>query len=102
MDVSTAMALLQATVVAQAQETGLSAADIRTAVGLIAAAIAIGLGVLGAGFSQGYATGRACESVARNPQAAGAITRTMLIGQAITESTAIYGLLVALLILVMA
>ncbi|HUW60980.1 MAG TPA: ATP synthase F0 subunit C [Candidatus Bathyarchaeia archaeon] len=70
--------------------------------GVAAAAFAISFGVIGAALSEGYATARACESIARNPQAAGAITRTMLIGQAITESTAIYALLIALLILVLA
>ncbi|MCX5771833.1 MAG: ATP synthase F0 subunit C [Candidatus Hydrogenedentes bacterium] len=76
--------------------------DLRATVGVAAAAFAIAFGVIGAALSEGYATARACESIARNPQAAGAITRTMLIGQAITESTAIYALLIALLILVVA
>jgi F-type H+-transporting ATPase subunit c len=100
MDLSTALALLQATV-AQAPETALSGGDFRVAVVVAAAAFAIAFGVIGAALSQGFATARACESIARNPQAAGAITRAMLIGQAITESTAIYALLIALLILVM-
>lgn len=100
MDVSTALALLQTTV-AQAA-TGMSGPDIRVVVGMVAAAFAISFGVIGAALSEGFATARACESIARNPQAAGAITRAMLLGIAITEATAIYALLIALLILVVA
>jgi len=100
MDVSTALALLQNTV-AQA-ETAMSGADIRAVVGMVAAAFAIACGALGAALGAGFATARACESIGRNPQAAGAITRAMLVGAAMVEATAIYALLVALLILVVA
>lgn len=103
MDISTACSVLHAAVVSQAQEagaaaTGILGADIRAAAGLIGAGLAA-IGVFGAGLGEGYATGRACDSIARNPQAGSAITRTMLIGIAIAESTAIYALLIALLIL---
>ncbi|MBU1863125.1 MAG: ATP synthase F0 subunit C, partial [Candidatus Omnitrophica bacterium] len=41
----------------------------------------------------------ACEGVAREPQNAGLITRTMLVGQAVSESTGIYSLVIALLLI---
>jgi F-type H+-transporting ATPase subunit c len=47
---------------------------------------------------EGFATAKAVEGIARNPGAAGLITRTMIVGQAITESNSIYVLLIALLI----
>jgi F-type H+-transporting ATPase subunit c len=64
----------------------------------IAAGIAVMTG-LGAGIGMGLATGKAAESVARQPEASGKISQILLIGLAITESTAIYGFVVALIIL---
>ena len=48
---------------------------------------------------EGFAAGKACEGVSRRPDQAALITRTMLIGQAVTESNAIYALVVALLLI---
>ena len=53
----------------------------------------------GAGLGMGLATGRAAEAVARQPEASGKINSIFLLGLALTESTAIYGLLTALIIL---
>ncbi len=64
----------------------------------LGAAIAIFTGV-GCGIGMGYATGKACEAVARQPEATGKIQTVLLLGLALTESIAIYGLLVAILIL---
>ncbi len=65
----------------------------------LASGIAIGLGALGAGVGIGVATSKACEGIARNPGTSGKVTTTMIIGLAIAESCAIYGLVVALIIL---
>ncbi len=67
--------------------------------GLIAlgAGIAV-LGGLGAGIGVGIATGKACEAVGRQPEAKGDITSTLIVGAALSEATAIYGLLVALIL----
>ena len=102
MELSTALGLLHSAALAQVEDGAVTGADIRAAVGVAAAAFAISFGVIGAALGEGYATARACESIARNPQAGGAITRVLLIGIAITESTAIYALLIALLILLFA
>lgn len=64
----------------------------------IAAAVAVLVGI-GAGFSTGNATGKAVESIARQPEASGKITTTLLIGNAFAEATAVYGLLVALMLI---
>lgn len=64
----------------------------------LAAAIAVFTG-LGAGISIGMATGKATEAVARQPEAAGKIRTMLLLGCALAEATAIYGLAIALMIL---
>lgn len=64
----------------------------------LAAAIAVLTGV-GAGISTGLATGKAVESVARQPEASSQIITVMVIGSAFAEATAIYGLLVAILLI---
>ncbi len=64
----------------------------------IAAAIAVLAGA-GAGIGIGFATGKATESIARQPEASGKITSTMVLGAALAEATAIYGFVIALIIL---
>ncbi|NLK07915.1 MAG: ATP synthase F0 subunit C [Firmicutes bacterium] len=76
---------------------------------LLARAIVLGLSALGAGvgmiaglgpgIGQGYAAGKGAEAVGRQPEAAGQITQTMLLGQAVAETTGIYSLVIALLLL---
>lgn len=99
MDIGTAMTLLQTTV-GQAAETAkaVSGADLIIIGKAFAMAIAISVGVIGPGLMEGYATAKAVEGIARNPGAAPLITRTMIVGQAITESNSIYALVIALLI----
>ena len=69
-------------------------------------ALALGAGLafmagIGAGISIGMATGKATEAVARQPEAAGNIRSTLILGSALAEATAIYGFVVALLIIIM-
>ena len=69
---------------------------------LIRACSAIGAGLaviagIGPGIGQGIAAGAAV--VGRNPGARGQIMSTMLLGQAVAETTGLYGLVVALLLL---
>lgn len=66
--------------------------------------MAIGAGIaaltgIGAGIGMGYATGKAAEAIARQPEASSKITSAMMIGMVLAESTAIYGFVVALLLL---
>lgn len=69
---------------------------------LAASAIATGISVLaglGPGIGEGYAAGKAVEAVGRQPEAKGNIISTMILGQAIAESTGIYALVVALILM---
>ncbi len=53
---------------------------------------------IGPGIGQGYAAGKAVEAVARQPEARGNIITTMLLGQAVAESTGIYALVIAIVL----
>ncbi|BDV02162.1 MAG: hypothetical protein HPAVJP_0510 [Candidatus Hepatoplasma vulgare] len=55
-------------------------------------------GFLGAGIGQGHAAGRAAEGVSRNPEAEGKIRNMMIVGAAIAETSALYSLVIAILI----
>ena len=66
----------------------------------IGAAIAVFTGI-GAGIGIGYATAKATEAVARQPEAVGKITKLLLLGCALAEATAIYGFVVGLLLIIM-
>jgi len=64
--------------------------------------LAVGICMLACGLvgiSMGLATGKAVESVARQPEAQSKITATLVLGLALAESTAIYALVVALIML---
>ena len=63
------------------------------------AAIGAGLAVLGAGIGIGQIGGKAVEGIARNPEASGKILTTMIIGQAVAETTGLYGLLIAFILI---
>ena len=54
---------------------------------------------IGPGIGQGYAAGKACEAVGRQPEAKGDIIQTMILGQAVAETTGIYGLVVGMILL---
>ena len=66
--------------------------------------VAIGAGIaaltgIGAGIGIGIATGKATDAVARQPEAEGKITKTLLLGCALAEATAIYGLLIGIMVI---
>lgn len=72
--------------------------------GLILACSAIGAGLamiagVGPGIGQGVAAGQGAAAVGRNPGARGTIMSTMLLGQAVAETTGLYGLVIALILL---
>lgn len=64
----------------------------------LAAGIAVLAGI-GAGIGIGIATGKATEAIARQPEAAGKIQSALVLGAGLSEATAIYGLIVALLLI---
>jgi F-type H+-transporting ATPase subunit c len=68
------------------------------AVRYIGSAIAIGVGALGPGIGIGMAVRGAMEALGRNPEAAGDIRTTMIIGAALAEAVAIYAFVIAIII----
>jgi len=69
------------------------------AASFLGAGICMGVGALGPGLGEGYVAGKAVEAIGRAPEQSGLLTRTMLIGMAVDESTGIYALVIALLLL---
>ena len=59
---------------------------------------AVGYGY-GPGIGEGYAVGKALESIARQPEMKGTITTTMFMGCAVAETTGLYSLIIALILL---
>jgi F-type H+-transporting ATPase subunit c len=65
----------------------------------LGASLAIGLAAFGAGIGMGYLLKATQEGTARNPTVGGSLRTTMFIGLAFLETLALYGLLVAIIIL---
>ncbi len=59
----------------------------------------MGLGAIGPGIGEGIVGGKALEAIGRNPCIADKIIPNMIVAMAITESTAIYSLVISLIIL---
>jgi F-type H+-transporting ATPase subunit c len=68
-------------------------------ISIIAAAIAVSFGALGPALAEGRAVAAAMEALARQPESAGTISRTLFVGLAMIETMAIYCLVIALLLL---
>ncbi|MBU1421210.1 ATP synthase F0 subunit C, partial [Patescibacteria group bacterium] len=62
-------------------------------------ALAIGLGALGPAIGEGLIASKALSAIGRNPEASDKITPLIFVTMAITESTGIYALVIALIIL---
>ena len=77
----------------------LTGAELIRALALLAAGIAMGFGAIGPGIGEGFVGGKACEAIGKRPDEANLITKTMIIGQAISETTGIYALVVALILI---
>ena len=68
--------------------------------------VAIGAGIavltgIGAGIGIGMATSKAVEAIARQPEAESKISKSLLLGCALAEATAIYGFVIGLLLGIM-
>ena len=66
----------------------------------IGAGIAVLTGV-GAGIGIGLATAKSVDAIARQPEAEGKISKTLIIGSALAEATAVYGFVIAFLIIIL-
>jgi F-type H+-transporting ATPase subunit c len=100
---SVLMVLSLATVAMAAEHGAEMAATAAPAANLalicLAAALSVGVAALGCGIGMGAGIGGACSGIARNPEASGKITVTMIIGLALIESLTIYGLVISLILL---
>ena len=65
----------------------------------IGAGLCMGIGAIGPGVGEGNAVGKALEGMARQPETSGTLRSTMIMGCAIAETTGIYSLIIAFLIL---
>ena len=72
---------------------------------LMGCAIGAGLALIagiGPGIGEGFAVGKACEAIARQPEQKGSVTTTMLMGCAVAETTGLYGFIIGLLLIFLA
>ena len=81
--------------------------EMLTAKAIIMAGCAIGAGLaliagIGPGIGEGYAVGKACEAIGRQPECKSSVTSTMILGCAIAETTGIYGFVTGLLLMLLA
>ena len=67
----------------------------------LGAGLCMGIGAIGPAIGEGNAVGSALEAMARQPEMAGTLRTNMILGCAITETTGIYSLVVALLLFFM-
>ena len=77
------------------------------ALGIILGCCALGAGLamiagIGPGIGEGNAVASACEAIARQPESKGSVTTTMLMGCAIAETTGLYALVIAILLIFVA
>ena len=68
----------------------------------LGAGICMGIGAIGPGIGEGSAVAKACEAVGRQPESKGSVTSTMIMGCAISETTGIYALVIAILLIFVA
>ena len=68
-------------------------------VSIAAAALAVSFGAIGPALAEGRAVAAAMDAIARQPDSAGTISRTLFVGLAMIETMAIYCLVMALLLL---
>ena len=98
--VMSVLVVLGLSTVAMAAEQATAGGDTMSiALVCIAAALSVGVAALGCGIGMGSGIGGACSGIARNPEASGKITVTMIIGLALIESLTIYGLVIAIILL---
>lgn len=74
------------------------------AISIILGCCALGAGTamiagIGPGIGEGNAVAKACEAIGRQPECKGDVTTTMLMGCAIAETTGLYALVIAILLL---
>jgi F-type H+-transporting ATPase subunit c len=69
------------------------------AASVVAAGLTIGIGAIGTALGQGRAVAQALQSIAQQPDETNTITRTLFVGLAMIESTAIYCLVISIILI---
>jgi F-type H+-transporting ATPase subunit c len=92
------LALTAVTAFGQDAQTAQTATNSGVRWGVIGAAFVLGISAAAGAMGQSRAIVAACEGIARNPGAAGAIRLAMIIGLALIESLVIYALIIAFII----
>ncbi|MCH5278394.1 MAG: ATP synthase F0 subunit C [Christensenellaceae bacterium] len=77
------------------------------AIGIMLGCCALGAGIamiagIGPGIGEGNAVAKACEAIGRQPESRGSVTTTMIMGCAIAETTGLYALVIAILLILVA
>ena len=80
---------------------------VELALGIMLGLLGLGAGIgmiagIGPGIGEGQAVAKACEAIGRQPESKGSVTSTMIMGCAIAETTGLYGLIVAILLIFVA
>jgi F-type H+-transporting ATPase subunit c len=77
------------------------------AIGIMLGLCGLGAGIamiagIGPGIGEGNAVAKACEAIGRQPESSGKVTSTMIMGCAVAETTGIYALVIAILLIFVA
>ena len=77
------------------------------ALGIILGCCALGAGIamiagIGPAVGEGYAVAKSCEAIGRQPESKSAVTSTMIMGCAVAETTGLYALVIAILLIFVA
>ncbi|MCR5528621.1 F-type H+-transporting ATPase subunit c [Oscillospiraceae bacterium] len=77
------------------------------AIGIMLCGCALGAGIamiagIGPGIGEGNAVAKACEAIGRQPESKSAVTSTLIMGCALAETTGLYALVIALLLILLA
>ncbi len=65
----------------------------------IGAGLSMGLAAIGSGYGGGRAAGASCEGISRSPQSVTNVTTIMLVGQAVSQTPSIFGLLISFILM---
>ena len=68
----------------------------------LGAGICMGIGAIGPGIGEGQAVANACEAIGRQPESKSDVTSTLLMGCAVAETTGLYSLVIAILLIFVA
>ena len=80
----------------------ISGQDLILAASAIGAGLSVGIAAIGPGIGEGNAVAKACEAIGRQPECKSQVTTTMLMGCAVAETTGLYAVVIAILLIFVA